>query len=121
MQGPRFSGTPNVCAQRVQLHKGGGAELSCGVLSGSFGFLKACRHCRAGFSFHGRSEIQAGRAALLFVIVNLSLYLIATFPQHSKSGNRTEEYCIGRKHYTAYINCYTFYLGAFALSFLLRK
>lgn len=63
--------------------------MSCGVLSGGFGFFKY-RHCRTGLCFHGRSEIQAGRAPFLFVTVNLSLCLITTFPQHSKSVNRTE-------------------------------
>lgn len=67
----------------------GAGGSPCGVLSGSLGLLK-CRHCRAVFSFHGRSAIQAGRAAFFFVIANLSLYLITTFPQHSKSVNRTE-------------------------------
>lgn len=63
--------------------------MSYGVLSGDFGFLKY-RHCRTGLSFHGRSEIQAGRAPFLFVTVNLSLCLITTFPEHSKSVNCTE-------------------------------
>lgn len=63
--------------------------LPSSVLSGGFGFFK-CRHCRTGLSFHGRLEIQAGRAPFLFVTVNLSLCLIATFPQHSKSVNGTE-------------------------------
>lgn len=78
-----------VCVPSEFSYVKGVGGLSCGVLSGGFGFFK-CRHCRTGLSFHGRSEIQAGRAPFLFVPVNLSLYLITTFPQRSKSVNRTE-------------------------------
>lgn len=38
----------------------------------------------------GRPETQAGKASFPFVSVNLSLCLISTFPQHSKSVNCTE-------------------------------
>lgn len=108
-------GCSAACKGRRQA--GGEVVLWCFVWQFFFFFFK-CRHCGTGFSFHGRSEIQAGRAAFLFVIVNLSLYLITTFPQHSKSVNRTESTVL-EENTTVHI--LTAALSASALSFLLRK
>lgn len=84
-----------VCLGSLAAYKGGDSVRNCLVVFCLVVFFffspSNYRHCRVGFSFCGRSETQAGRAVFLFVIVNLSLYLITTFPLHSKSVHHTED------------------------------